>query len=102
MNNGDLDDRATDPSPDSDPAHPGLNRSQGDPTGSTSDEVEQSELDLGVISTGTTVVDHALSPLEGLGNLPVADHPQVFERVLSDLSATMAEGVADEGSPRDA
>ena len=66
------------------------------------DEAEQSELDLGVISTGTPVVDQALAPLEGLTDLPVADHPEIFDRVLSDLSATMAEGVADESSPRDA
>ena len=118
VNNGDLDDSATTPNPDPISEPPGHDPARGAgrpldvdsegesaeaaPPGLTSDEVEQSELDLGVISTGTVVVDHALAPLEGLGALPVADHPEVFERVLGDLSATMAEGVADEGSPRDA
>ena len=99
---GELDERATPPSADPGSENPGDDRSQSDLTGSTPDEVEQSELDLGVISTGTPIVDQALAPLEGLGGVPVADHPQVFEGVLSDLSATMAEGAADEGSPRDA
>ena len=115
VNNGDLDDSASAPNPDlisePDPAQ-GAGQpldvaseaapAEGDLPALASDEVEQSELDLGVISTGTMVVDHALAPLEGLGALPVAEHPEVFERVLGDLSATMAEGVADEGSPRDA
>ena len=102
LDNGELNERATAPSADPGSENPGDDHSQVDPTGSTPDEVEQSELDLGVISTGTPVVDQALAPLEGLGGVPVADHPEVFEGVLSDLSATMAEGAADEGSPRDA
>jgi hypothetical protein len=83
-------------------AEPSPEVATGEPAVSASDEAGQSELDLGVISTGTPVVDRALAPLEGLGEIPVPQHSEVFERVLSDLSATMAEGVADEGSPSDA
>ena len=53
---------------------------------------EQSELDLGMISTGSPAVDAALAPLEDIGQLPVGDHAAVFEQVLADLSATMADG----------
>lgn len=57
---------------------------------------EQSELDLGVISTGAPDIDRALAPLEGLGERPVSDHPAVYEQVLGELSATMADNtVAD-------
>ena len=55
-------------------------------------EQEQSELDLGVISTGSGPVDQALKPLEKLGAQPVSEHPAVFEQVLTDLSATMSDG----------
>jgi hypothetical protein len=57
--------------------------------------VDQSELDLGVISSGNVVVDATLEPLEGLPGLPVGDHAGVFEGVLADLSATMADGPDD-------
>lgn len=50
---------------------------------------EQSELDLGVISTGSPSIDRALSPIEGLGDHPVVDHPEVYEQVLAELSAAM-------------
>jgi hypothetical protein len=56
------------------------------------DESEQSELDLGVISTGVTAVDQALSPLEGMSERPVDRHAEIFERILGDLSATMRDG----------
>lgn len=55
-------------------------------------EQEQSELDLGVISTGSGPVDQALKPLERVGAQPVGEHPAVFEQVLTDLSATMSDG----------
>jgi hypothetical protein len=71
------------------------------PSETSTDEAGQSELDLGVISTGVPVVDEALSPLEAMGELHVQEHAAVFERVLSDLAATMAEGAADEGPPSD-
>ena len=56
---------------------------------------EQSELDLGVISTGASDVDSALAPLEGLGDRPVSEHPEVYEQVLAELSATMADHSGD-------
>jgi len=60
---------------------------------STTDD--QSELDLGVISTGAPDIDRALTPLEGLGERAVSEHPEVYERVLGELAATMAENTAD-------
>ena len=56
---------------------------------------EQSELDLGVISTGASDVDSALAPLEGLGERSVSEHPEVYEQVLGELSATMADHSGD-------
>ena len=63
---------------------------------------EQSELDLGVISTGSAEVDAALRPIEQVGDLPVSEHPDVFERVLGDLSATMTDSAAGADSRADA
>jgi len=60
---------------------------------------EQSELDLGVISTGAPDIDRALAPLEGLGERPVSDHPAVYEQVLGELSATMADNTVEPGDP---
>jgi len=60
---------------------------------------EQSELDLGVISTGAPDVDRALAPLEGLGERPVSDHPGVYEEVLGQLSSTMADHTAEPDDP---
>jgi hypothetical protein len=69
---------------------------------SAHDEAEQSELDLGVISTGSPDIDRALTPIEGLGDRPVAEHPDVYEQVLGQLSATMADSSADEAPAGDA
>jgi hypothetical protein len=66
------------------------------------DEAEQSELDLGVISTGSPDIDRALAPIDRLGDQPVADHPDVYEQVLGQLSATMADSSADETAAGDA
>jgi hypothetical protein len=55
------------------------------------DATEQSELDLGVVPTGSAAVDQALVPLEELADSPVAEHPDVYQRVLTDLAATMSE-----------
>ena len=60
---------------------------------------EQSELDLGVISTGAPDIDRALTPLEGLGERPVSEHPEVYEQVLGELSATMADHTAEPADP---
>ena len=56
------------------------------------DRAEQSELDLGVVSTGSPEVDQALTPIEGLAERGVSDHPEIFEPVLDGLTATMTEG----------
>lgn len=53
-------------------------------------EEMQSELDLGVVSTGSSVVDEALRRLDELPERPVADHPEVYDQVLDALAATMA------------
>lgn len=52
-------------------------------------ETKQSELDLGMVSTGSADVDHALHPLDAVGDRPVAEHPEIFDRVLGDLTETM-------------
>ena len=76
--------------------------SQSQPQSAAADraetEQEQSELDLGVISTGSETVDEALSPLEGLSDQSVDGHPAVFERVLGDLTATMTDGAPEAAS----
>lgn len=71
-------------------------------TGGEASADEQSELDLGVISTGAPDIDSALSPLEGLGERPVSEHPEVYEQVLGELSATMAENPVDHHAATDA
>jgi len=60
------------------------------------EEVAQSELDLGVVSTGSVAVDRALSPLDGLAERPVADHAEIFDQVLGELAETMT---GPEGAP---
>ena len=71
-------------------------------TGGDASADEQSELDLGVISTGVPDIDRALTPLEGLGERPVPEHPEVYEQVLGELSATMAENPVDDRDATDA
>lgn len=67
-------------------------------------EQEQSELDLGVVSTGSAPVDQALGLLETVAERPIGEHPAVFEQVLADLSSTMADGTpaGTEPAPNDA
>lgn len=62
----------------------------------------QSELDLGVVSTGSTDIDSALHPLESLTERPVADHAEAYEKVLADLTAAMSDSpVASPDEPDD-
>ncbi len=49
----------------------------------------QSELDLGVVSTGSADVDRALRPLDGLAERSVAEHAAIFDEVLGELTETM-------------
>ncbi len=58
------------------------------------DATAQSELDLGVVPTGSAAVDRALVPLEDLADSPVDQHPTTYARVLGDLAATMSEPTA--------
>ncbi|MCZ3387792.1 MAG: hypothetical protein LH645_01430 [Actinomycetia bacterium] len=60
------------------------------------EEAAQSELDLGVVSTGSADVDRALRPLDGLAERPVADHAEIFDQVLGELAETMT---GPEGAP---
>jgi hypothetical protein len=82
--------------PGSDPATQPKDHDAITPTASstgrapTAEPADQSELDLGVISTGSPAVDEALQPLESLAEVPVGDHPEVLERVLGELSATLS------------
>jgi len=50
---------------------------------------EQSQLDLGVISTGAADVDQALRALENVSERPVDEHAGVYEAVLGGLTAAM-------------
>lgn len=59
----------------------------------------QSELDLGVVSTGAADVDAALRPLEALTERPVSEHAEVYEQVLESLASTMAAPVESAGAP---
>ncbi len=59
----------------------------------------QSELDLGVVSTGAADVDAALRPLEALTERPVSEHAEVYEQVLESLASTMAAPVESAGTP---
>lgn len=61
---------------------------EGAPVGPRDDG--QSELDLGVVSTGAADVDAALRPLGTLAELPVSEHAEVYEQVLESLASTMA------------
>lgn len=61
----------------------------------------QSELDLGVVSTGSAEIDHALRPLESLNERPVADHADAYEQVLGDLTAAMSDPAATPPSHQD-
>ncbi len=63
-------------------------------------EGAQSELDLGVLSTGSASVDQALAPLEALAGRQVSDHAEVFEQVLDQLEQTMTEPDAHDAGPR--
>jgi len=56
---------------------------------------EQSEFDLGVVATGNTAVDAALAPLDGLGERPVVDHPDIYEQVHQELTQAMSEFAED-------
>jgi hypothetical protein len=51
----------------------------------------QAELDLGLVSTGDVRVDAALAGLGALANLPVADHPGVFDDVHQGLHTALTE-----------
>jgi hypothetical protein len=42
-------------------------------------------------SAGDPHVDEALRPLSGLAGLPVAEHPQVFERIHAELVEVLGE-----------
>jgi len=42
-------------------------------------------------ATGDARVDHALRGLDGLADLPVAEHPPVFERIHGQLVEVLVE-----------
>lgn len=64
----------------------------------SSEETAQSELDLGMVSTGSIDVDRALRPLDGLAERPVAEHAEIFDQVLGELAETMTGPVAAQGA----
>ena len=51
----------------------------------------QAELALGVAPTGHEAVDAAVSELQRLPELAVADHPEVFDRIQSQLHSALTE-----------
>lgn len=63
----------------------------------TTDAAGQSELDLGVVPTGSPEVDAALRPLDQLAERSVAEHAAVYEQVLDALTETMMPA-ADPGA----
>jgi hypothetical protein len=74
--------------------HPGEPQSQaeraaGSGTAPATRDSEQSQLDLGVISTGAADVDRAIGGLEAISERPVDEHAEVYESVLSELTAAM-------------
>lgn len=88
----DAEDRAPEPNPAEHPDDTGSDAAAADEGANA--ESAQSELDLGVLSTGSVSVDRALAPLDGLGERPVSDHAEVFEQVLDELAQTMTEPTA--------
>ena len=50
-------------------------------------------------STGHARVDEVLGRLEGLEGLPVSEHVQVFETVLTELRSALAEAGEPTGEP---
>ncbi len=56
---------------------------------------QQSEFDLGVVATGNESVDAALAGLDGLGERPVVEHPDIYERVHQGLTQAMSEFAED-------
>lgn len=58
----------------------------------SSTPMAQPELNLGVMSTGNSAVDAALSQLDGLADRPVHDHPQVYTEVHQSLNAALTDG----------
>lgn len=69
---------------------PGSPGAQGEATPVGPQADGQSELDLGVVSTGAADVDAALRPLASLAEHPVSEHAEVYEQVLGSLASTMA------------
>jgi hypothetical protein len=89
----DADDRAPEPIPADDPDDAGPDATAADEAAQAAGA--QSELDLGVLSTGSVPVDRALAPLDGLAERPVSGHAEVFEQVLDELANTMTEPTAE-------
>jgi len=89
----DIDDAVADAAGDADRP----DAEQGD-----NEEAEQGE-DEQVETTGEPRVDEALRRLGELGDLPVSEHPPVFERVhasLVDVLGELRSGVADDAGRR--
>jgi hypothetical protein len=70
-------------------AEPGPHQMGANEVSSASRDSEQSQLDLGVISTGAADVDQALRGLENISDRPVDEHPEIYEAVLGGLTAAM-------------
>lgn len=61
----------------------------------------QSELDLGVVPTGSAEVDAALRPLDQLAERAVGEHAAVYERVLDALTTTMTSTAETGAEPHE-
>jgi hypothetical protein len=62
-----------------------------------SEEPEQPRDGGEPVATGNAVVDEVLGSLEGLEDLPVAEHVAVFEAAHEALRATLADAGGREG-----
>jgi hypothetical protein len=67
----------------------GLHQMGANEVATASRDSEQSQLDLGVISTGAANVDQALRGLENIAERPVDEHAEIYEAVLGGLTAAM-------------
>ena len=65
--------------------------SGADQADGTSEPDEPTATPSAPTSTGDPGVDEALRPLSGLAGRPVAEHPQVFERIHAELVEVLGE-----------
>jgi len=73
------------------PARPAVSEPEPESPEVQGDSPTQAELALGVAPTGHAGVDAAVAELQRLPELAVADHPDLFDRVHSQLHSALTE-----------